>query len=178
MSRLSPPNFRPAHTRAAASLDSCRFIVITDTGAYVSSVSARTVCAGVRYFPWSERNGRTTGVAQQGMAILGRAILEVQLGPVRALPSFAVELCVGFDAILGVDFLDEHGTSVNLGQHCLVFEAHDGLIVPLVGHHPRFKLACALTHDVALYAGGRALMRLACERPRRRIGPRVAPSYT
>ena len=94
---------------------------------------------------------------------------------VRALTFFAVVLGVGFDAILGVDFLYEHGISVNLEQHCLVFEAHEGLIVPLVGRHPRFKHACVLTHDVALYPGGRALVRFACERPGRRIGPPRAP---
>ena len=82
---------------------------------------------------------------------------------------------MGFDAILGVDFLYEHGGSVNLAQHCLVFEAHDGLIVPLVGQHPRFKHACALTHDVALYAGGRELVHSACESHGRRIGPPRAP---
>ena len=78
----------------------------------------------------------------------------MRLEPVRALTPFAVALGVGFDAILEVDFLYEHGISVSLAQHCLVFEAHDGLIVPLVGHPPRFKHACALTHDVALYPGG------------------------
>ena len=173
--RLSPPNFRPAHTRAAASLDGSRRIIIIDTGADVSLVSARMLCPGVKYLPWSERDGRITGAAQQGIAILGRAGLEVRLGPVMELTAFVVALGVGFDAILGVNFLYEHGIFVNLAQHCLVFEAHDGLIVPLVGHHPRFKHACALTHDVALYPGGRALVHFACKRPGRRIGPLRAP---
>ena len=128
----------------------------------ISLVSARVLRPGINYVPLSERAGRITGPAQQGIAILGRAVLEVQLGPVRA---HVVPLGVGFDAILGVDFLYEHGTSANLVQHCLAVEAHDGMIVPLVGHHPRFKHACALTHDLALYPGGRALVRFACGRP-------------
>ena len=130
------------------------------------------------YLPWPEHDGRITGVAQQGIAILGHAVLEVHLGPVKALTPFVVALGVGFDAILGVDFLYEHGSSVNLAQHCLIFESHDGLIVPLAGHHPRFKHACAPTHDVALYHGGLALARFACGRPARRIGPRAPPMYT
>ena len=134
-------------------------------GADVSLVSARLLRPGIKYLPWSERDGRTRAVAQPGIAVLERAVLEVQLGPVRALTPFVVALGVGFDATLGVGFLDEHGISVNLAQHCFVFEAHDGLIVPLVGHHRRLKHACTLTHDVALYPGGRALVRGACERP-------------
>ena len=138
MPRLLPQDYRSAHTRAVASLDGSRCVVIVDTGADVSLVSARALRPGVKYLPWSDRDGRITGVAQQGVAILARVVLKVQLGPVRALTLFPVALGVGFGAILGVDFLYEHGISVNLAQHCLVFEAHDGLIVPLVGHHPRF----------------------------------------
>ena len=139
--RLPPPDPRPAPTRAVVSLDDSRCIVIIDADADVSLVSVRMLRPGVKYLPWSERDGRIRGVAQQRIAVLGRAGLEVRLGPVRALAPFVVGLHVGFDAILGVDFLYEHGISVNLAQHCLVFEAHDGLIVPLVGHHPRFKHA-------------------------------------
>ena len=159
MPRLSPQDCRPAHTRAVASLDGPRCIVIVDTGADVSLVAARALHPGVKYLPWSERDGRITGVAQQGATILGRVLLKVQLRPVRALTPFLVALGVGFDAILGVDFLYEHGISVNLAQHCLVVEAHDGLIVPLVGHHPRVEHACALAHDVSLRLGARALVR-------------------
>ena len=96
-------------------------------------------------------------------------------GPVGALTPFAIALRVGFDAIMGVDFLYEHGIYVNLALHCLVLEAHDGLVVPLVGHHPRFKHASALTHDVALYPEGRALLRFACDRPGRTMGHPRAP---
>ena len=99
----------------------------------------------------------------------------MHLGPARALTPFLVALGVGFGAILGVNFLYEHGISLNLVQHSLVFEAHDGMTVPLIGHHPRFKHACALTHDAALYPGGRALVRFACDRPGRRIVPSRAP---
>ena len=148
--RLPPPDFRPAHTRAVASLDGFRCIVIIDTGAHVSLVSARMLRPGAKYMPWSECDGRVTGVAQQGIAIPGHAVLEVQLGAVRVLTLFVGALGVGFDAILGVDLLYEHDISVNLSQHFLVFEAHDGLIVPLVVHHPRFKHACALTDDGAI----------------------------
>ena len=174
--RLPPPDSRPSHTRAVVSLDGSRCIVIIDTGADVSFlVSACMLRPGVKYLPWSERDGRITGVARQGIAALGRAGLEVHLGPARALTSFVVALGVRFDAILGVDFLHEHGISVNLAQHCLVFEAHDGLIVPLVGHHPRFKHAGALTLNAALYPCGSALVRFACDRPGKRIGPPRAP---
>ena len=167
MPRLPPPDFRPAHTRAVASLDGSRCIAIIDTGADASFVSARMLRPGAKYWPWSGRDGRTTGFAQQGIAVLGRTVLEAHLGPVMGLTPFVVALGVGFDAILGVDFLYEHESSFNLAQHCLVFEAHDGLIVTLVGHHPRFKHAGALTHDVTLYPGGRALVRFACDRPGR-----------
>ena len=153
--RLPAPGYRPAHTRAVALLDGSRCVVIVDTGADVSLVSARVLRPDARYLPWSERHGRITAVAQQGVAILSHVVLEVQLGPVRALTSFVVALGVGFDAILGVDFLYEHGISVNLAQHCLVFEEHESLVVPLVGHHPRFKHACAITHDVWLCLGER-----------------------
>ena len=152
MPRLPPQDYRPAHTQAA-SLDGSRCIVIIDTGADGSFVSACALRPGVKYVPWSERDGRITGLAQQGVTILGRVVLKIQLGPVQALTPFLVALGVGFDAILGADFLYVHGISVNWAQHCLVFEAHDGLIVPLVGHHPRFKHACALTHDVSLRPG-------------------------
>ena len=81
--------------------------------------------------------------------VLGRAVSEVHVGPVLALTPFVVALGVGFDATLGVDFLYEHGTFVNLAHSCLVANSRDGLIVPLLGHHPRFKHACALMHDVA-----------------------------
>ena len=175
MPRRPPPDFRPAHTRATASLDGSRCILIIDTSADVSLVSARMLHPGVKCLPWSERDGRITGGAQQGIAALGRAVLEVHLGLLRALTPFVVALDVGFDAILGFNILYEHGISVNLVQHCLVFEAYDGLIVPLVGHHPRLKHACALPHAVALYAGRRALARFACERPWRRIRPLRAP---
>ena len=173
--RLPHPDFRPAHTRAVALLDGSRCIVIIDTGADVPLVSARMLRPGAKYLPWSERDGRITGIGQHGIALLGHAVLEVQLGPVRALMPLVVALGVGFDAILGVDSLYEHGISVNLAQRCLVFGAHDAPIVPLVGHRPRFKHACTLTRDVALYLGGRALVRFACERPRRRIGSMRAP---
>ena len=152
MPRVRPQDYRPAHMRAA-SLNGARCIVIIDTGVDVSFVSARALRPGVKYLPWSERDGRITGLAQQGVTILGRVVLKVQLGPVQVLTTFLAALGVGFDAILGVDFLYEHGISVNSAQHCLVFEAHDGLIVPLVGHHPRFKHACASTHDVSLRLG-------------------------
>ena len=163
MPRLPPQNCRPAHTRAVASLDGTRCGVTIDTGADISLVSDRALRPGVKYLPWSERDVCVTGVAQQGVTILGRVVLKVQLGLVRALTAFPVALGVGFDAILGVDFLYEHGISVNLAQHCLVFEAHDGLIVPLVGYHPRFKHAGALTHDVSLRPGARALVRCTYE---------------
>ena len=169
--RLPSQGFRPAHTRAVALLDGSRCTVIIDTGADVSLVSARVLRPGAKYLPWSERDGRITGVAQLGIAILGCVVLEVRLGPVRALTPFAVALGVGFDAILGVDFLYEHRISVNLAQHFLVFEAHDGLIVPLVCHHPTFKHAGALTHEVALYPGGRVLVRCACEPSGRKARP-------
>ena len=173
--RLPSQDFRPAHTRAVALFDGSGCTVIIDTEADVPLFSARVLRPGTKCLPWSERDGRITGVAQQGIAILGRVVLEVQLGPVRALTPFAVALGVGFDVILGVEFLYEHGISVNLAQHCLVFEVHDGLIVPLVGHHPRFTHVCALTHDVALYPRGRALVRCGCECPGRRVGPPRAP---
>ena len=148
------------------SLDGSRCVVIVDRGADVSLVLARGLRPGVKYLPWSERYGRITGVAQQRVTILGRVALRVQLGPVRALTPFLVALSVGFDAILGVDFLYEHGISVNLAHHCLVFEAHDGLIVPLVGYHLSVKHACAPTHDVSLRPGARPLVHCTCECPR------------
>ena len=175
MPRFPPQGFRTAHTRVVALLDGSRCTVIIGTGADVSLISVRVLRLGVKSLPCSERDGRITGVAQQGIAILGHVVLEVRLGPVRTLTPFVVALGVGFDAILGVDFLYEHGISVNLAQHCLVFEAHDGLIVPLVDHHPRFKHACALTRDVALYPGGRALVRCACGPSGRKVGPPQAP---
>lgn len=173
--RLPPLSSRLAHTRAVVSLDGSRCIVIIDTGADVSLVSARMLRPGVKYQPWSERDGGITGIAQQGIAVLGRALLEVCLGPVRALAPFIVALGVEFDAILSVDVLYEHEISVNLAQHCLVFETHDGMTVPLVGHHRRFKHACSLTHDVALYPGVSALVRLDCDRPGRDIGLSPTP---
>ena len=175
MPRLPPQNCRPAHTCAMASRDGSQCVVIFDTGADVSLVSARALRPGVKCLPWSERDGRITGVAQRGVTMLGRVVLKVHLGPVRAVKPFLVALGVGFDAILGVDFLCEHGISVNLAQHCLVFEAHDGLIVPLVGHHPRFEHACALTHNVSLRPGARALVRCTCECLRRTTMPPGVP---
>ena len=163
MPRPPPQNCSPAHTRAVASLDGSRCVVIVDTGADVSLVSARVLRPGVKYLPWSECDGRITGLAQQGVTILGPVVLKVQLGPVRALTPFLVALGVGCDAILGVDFLSEHGISVNLTQHCLVFEEQDDLIVLLAGHHPRIKHACTLAHDVSLRPGARALVRCTCE---------------
>ena len=134
-------------------------LVSIDTGCDVSLVFARALRPGVKYLPWSERDGRVAGIAQQGVTVLGRAVMKVQVDPVRALMLFLVALGVGLDAILVVDFLYEHGISVNLAQHCLVFEVHYGIIVPLVGHHPRVKHACALTPDVSLRPGARALVR-------------------
>ena len=96
--------------------DGSRCVVVVDTGADVSLVSARILRPGARHLPSSERDGRITGVAQQGVAILGRVVLGVHVGSVRALTSFAVALGVGFDAILGVDFLYEHGISVDLAH--------------------------------------------------------------
>ena len=98
--RLPPQNCRPAHTRAMALLDGSRCVVIVDAGADVSLVSARAPRPGVKYLQWSERDGRITGVPQQGVTILGRVVLNMQLGPVRALAPFLVALGVGFDAIL------------------------------------------------------------------------------
>ena len=86
-------------------LDGSRCIVIVDTGAEASLASARMLRPGVKYLPWSERDGLATGVAQQGIAALGLAVLEVHIGPVRALAPFTVALGAGFHAILGVDFL-------------------------------------------------------------------------
>ena len=97
--RLPSPDLRLAHTRAVVSRDGSRCIVIIDTGADVSLVSPRMLRPGTKYLPWSERDGRITGVAQQGIAVLGRAVLEVCLGPVRALTPFVVAPGVGFDAI-------------------------------------------------------------------------------
>ena len=176
--RLPPADPRPAHTQAMVSLDGSRCIVIIDMCADVSLASARMLRPGVKYVPWSERDGGITGVALQGIAILGCAVLEVHLGQVRALTPFVVALGVGFDATLGADFFYGHGISVTLSQHWLVFKAHDGLIVPLVGHHPRFKHSCALAHDVALCPGGRALVRFACDRPGRGIGPSRTPEVS
>ena len=175
MPRLPTPDFRPAHTRAAASL--------TVLDASSSSTRAPT-------FPWSllvccalvSSTCRGLSMTDVLQGFPSRASRYSDMRPWRCiwgrsghLYRFVVALGVGFDAILGVDFLYEHGIFVNLAQHCLVFEAHEGLIVPLVGHHPRLKHACALTHDVALYPGGGALVRFACERPGRRIGPPRAP---
>ena len=86
MPRLTPQNCRPAHTRAVASLDGSRCVVIVDTGADVSLVFARALRPGVKYLPCWKRDCRITGVAQQGVMILGRAVLKVQLvrfGPLR-----------------------------------------------------------------------------------------------
>ena len=167
MPRRPHQKSRPAHTRAVALLGNSRCAVIVDTDTDVSLVSARALRPGVRYLPRSERGGRITGVAQQGGTILGRVFLRVQLGPVRAHMPLLVALGVGFDAILGVDFLYEHGISVNLAQHYHVFEAHNGLIVSFGGHHSRFNHACALTHDVSLCPGAaHALVQCTCECPR------------
>ena len=87
-----------------ASLDEWRCVVIVNTGADVSLVSARVLGPGVKYLPWSERDGRITEVAQQGVTILGSVVRKVQLDPVWSLTPFLVALGVGFDAILGVDF--------------------------------------------------------------------------
>ena len=138
-------------------------------------VSARALRPGVKYLPWLERDGCVMAVAQQGVRILGRVVLKLQLGPVRALTPFLVALGVGCDAILGVVFLYEHGISVNSAQPCLVLKAHDCLIVPLLGHHPRFKHTCALTQDVSLRPGARALVRCTCECLRRTTMPPGVP---
>ena len=50
--RLPPPDPRPAHIRAVVSLDGSRCIVVIDTGADVSLVSARMLRPGVKYLPW------------------------------------------------------------------------------------------------------------------------------
>ena len=56
--------------------------------------------------------------------------------------------------------------------------AHDGLIVPLVGHGPRLKQARALAGNVALYFCGHALVHFARDRAGRGIGPsRAAEVY-
>ena len=46
--RCPPQGCKPAHTRAVALLDGLRCVVIVDTGADVSLVSARALCPGVR----------------------------------------------------------------------------------------------------------------------------------
>ena len=97
--RLPPPDSRPAYIRAAVSLDGSRCIVIIDTGVDVSLVSAHMLRLGAKYLSWSERDGGSTGVAQQGIAGLGRAVLEVHLGTLRALTPFVLALGVGLDAI-------------------------------------------------------------------------------
>ena len=81
--RIPPPDFRPAHTRAVASLDGSRCIVIIDTGADVSLVSARMFRPGIKYLPWSERDGRITGVAQQLLAVGFRRETYVPSGRLR-----------------------------------------------------------------------------------------------
>ena len=100
--RLAPQGPRPAHTRAVVSLDGSRCIVIIDTGAEVFLVSACIWRAGVNYQPWSERDGRITGGTQQGIAVLGRVVLEVHLVSVKVLTTFIVAVDVGIDAIIGV----------------------------------------------------------------------------
>ena len=47
--RLPPQNCRPVYTRGMASLDGSRCVVIVDTGADVSLVSARALRPGVKY---------------------------------------------------------------------------------------------------------------------------------
>lgn len=173
--RLPTSSSRPAQTKAVVSFDMSRCIVFIDRSADVSLGSARVLRPEVVHQPWSEHDGRITGVAHQGNAVLDLAVSEVRLAPVRALTPFVVALGVGADATLGVVFLYEHGISVNLAHHYLVFEAQEGMIVPLVGHYPRLKHACVLTHDVALYPGGSALVRFDCDRPGRQIGSSSTP---
>lgn len=72
---------------------------------------------------------------------------------------FVVVLGVSFDVLLGVDFLYEHDIAISLAQHALLFEAHGGLILPLLGHNPRFKHTCTLEHDTILQTGTGALVR-------------------
>ncbi|KAL8440769.1 hypothetical protein Emag_007746 [Eimeria magna] len=64
-----------------------------------------------------------------------------------------------------VDFLFEHEIAVSLARHALNFEGHGGLIVPLLGHHPRLAPLCALAHDVALRPGSTAWVRATLAAP-------------
>ena len=90
--RVKPPSRwpshgpRPAHTRAVVSLDGSRCIAIIDTGADGSLVSVRILLLGAKYKPWRAHDGRITAAAQQGIAVFGRAALELRLAPVWAPP--------------------------------------------------------------------------------------------
>lgn len=100
------------------------------------------------------------------------------MGLISTLIPFIFALGVGLDAILGVDFLNEHEVCVTRWRRCFLFDAHEGMPASLVGHTPTFRHACAVTHDVALYPGGKAFVRIDCPRSGGEIGPVLLPITT
>lgn len=73
------------------------------------------------------------------MLCVGGSALPVRLGPTHTLWSFYVVRGVGFDAIMGIDFLYAYHGAVNLSRSHLVLRAHPNPIIPLYGPHRKLS---------------------------------------
>ncbi|KAL8440359.1 hypothetical protein Efla_000247 [Eimeria flavescens] len=147
-SRLSMVPMHAANTRAMTVIDGTRCEVIIDTGADLSLVPAALLSPSRWYRPCLPSDGEVQGVGGQTPSILGRNALSEAVGPLETTAPFVVVVCVNFDALVGVDFLNAHEIAVSLAQHALIFEGHGGLAVPLIGHHPRLAHTCTVANTV------------------------------
>ncbi|KAL8440676.1 hypothetical protein Emag_007831 [Eimeria magna] len=99
----------PTHTRSWAAIDGIRCEAIIDTGADLSLISADVLRPHRCYQPGAPAHGSVTGVNNHTLQVLGRVALDVRLGPLKTTAPFFVVPGVAFAALLGVDFLYEHG---------------------------------------------------------------------
>ena len=159
--RLAARARRAQHLRAIVFLNGKRVEAVIDTGSDVTLLSSRILPSGVPFKPWTAKDGQIYGVAQHGLTVVGRAVLEVRLGPLREKVSFLVVLGIICDVILGVDFLCEHDIAVQPLRHHLILQGHGNVVYPLLGPSPQYKHSCMLQHDVSVPPGGKVLIGVA-----------------
>lgn len=135
--------------KAHVTIDDIPIRAVMDSGADCSLLQAKYVRDPARVTkPKIQHN--ITGATGNDLIIIGTISAEVCVGPIRATHTFFVIGHLPCEAILGVDFMVEHGMVTRFDEWCLEFPRNDNVRQPLIGRHPAYTHSCILKESIQI----------------------------